>query len=743
MALLAPVAFGQGRARRRDPGPSAFDTRSQERAAAPALANPARAVARAQLGDAIGGKAIVELDNLTGTPRFLGRLDGYLTAPSSSSASAVVLGYLRDHLSAIGLRESDLAHLRLADDYADSFGVRHLTWQQEFHGIVAFDNFVRASVTRDGRLINIVGSPLPSLAVRSLAPKQSAQAALGASLRDVGGSGLPLSATKVGADAARSTEFAGGHTARLVLFGDASGPRLAWLVMAKASSTAYYVELRDANDASLLYRANLVKYATGTGKAWRYYPGAASGGTRGNVVFPVYNGSKLFNSRTHTWSDLNDDDVAQASEEVPANSGTSWNPSFTTSFPSHDQAGCSPSFPCTWNSSIASSWAANRAQNAQQVFWYVNNFHDWLARPQIGFTSASHNFETTDPVLAQADDGANTAGGFPDDFHIANANMNTLPDGTSPIMQMYLFVGGDLGLGTPDANGGDDASVVYHEYTHGLSNRLITDGTGLGALNSFQSGSMGEAWSDWYAMDYLVRFGYEPDSQSVQGQVVVGRYLTHNGGIRTEPLDCVPGDTAGGRCPGTLGAGSGGYTYGDLGKVIGSPEVHADGEIWGQLLWQLRDVLIRRWGGSIGSDNAEKIITGAMRLSPPEPSMLDMRNALIMADHVYNGETDQRRMVSVVTNRGMGYFASTTGGTTHGRTRAWAVAREREQDRERPRCAQGHGHECPDRRCDRVPRRSHGRLRHPLDDDERERPVHADRALPRPHVPRGRGSHRL
>ena len=29
-----------------------------------------------------------------------------------------------------------------------------------------------------------------------------------------------------------------------------------------------------------------------------------------------------------------------------------------------------------------------------------------------------------------------------------------------------------------DANGGDDASIVYHEYTHGLSSRLITDAAG-------------------------------------------------------------------------------------------------------------------------------------------------------------------------------------------------------------------------------------------------------------------------
>ena len=45
---------------------------------------------------------------------------------------------------------------------------------------------------------------------------------------------------------------------------------------------------------------------------------------------------------------------------------------------------------------------------------------------------------------------------------------------------------------------------MYHEYTHGLSNRLVVDADGNSTLNSIQAGAMGEAWSDCYAMDYLV-----------------------------------------------------------------------------------------------------------------------------------------------------------------------------------------------------------------------------------------------
>jgi hypothetical protein len=110
-------------------------------------------------------------------------------------------------------------------------------------------------------------------------------------------------------------------------------------------------------------------------------------------------------------------------------------------------------------------------------------------------------------VNVESDDGADGPGGLPDDDHVDNANMSTPPDGQSPRMQMYLFKNGTLSDGTPspfrDVNGGDDASIVYHEYTHGLSSRLITDSDGVEAVNSAQSGAMGEAWSDWYAKDFL------------------------------------------------------------------------------------------------------------------------------------------------------------------------------------------------------------------------------------------------
>ncbi len=85
------------------------------------------------------------------------------------------------------------------------------------------------------------------------------------------------------------------------------------------------------------------------------------------------------------------------------------------------------------------------------------------------------------------------------------------------------------------------------------------------------------------------------------------------------------------------------------------PEVHADGEIWAQTLWQLRQLL--------GQTLTESLVTRAMELSPPEPSFLDMRNAILQADLVANAGVNQDAIWGVFAQRGMGYFSSATDGS--------------------------------------------------------------------------------
>ena len=78
---------------------------------------------------------------------------------------------------------------------------------------------------------------------------------------------------------------------------------------------------------------------------------------------------------------------------------------------------------------------------------------------------------------------------------------------------------------------------------------------------------------------------------------------------------------------------AGGYTYGDFAKIRGGAEAHDDGEIWAQTLWQLRERLIAVHGSALGITRAAHARDErACGSSPPNPSFLDMRNAILLAD---------------------------------------------------------------------------------------------------------------
>ena len=643
----------------------------EEASAREARATPAQESLRRSLGI----QGVVDVDPLTGTPRVVARLDGFLTEPSDRDAVAVVLDYVRANPGVFELDEGDLAGLRLVRDYSDFRGVRHLVWAQTAGGIPLFGHDLRANVTADGRLVNVLGSPLPDLELPAGSPDLDGGRAVAAALRDVGRpAAAPPRALGSARGAARERRFAGGHDAGLVLFRDGRGVRLAWHVTVDADGDEVYSSLVDADSGEVLRRVNKVEDAQV--RVHDYYPGAATGGTATLRALPAEwldpGASKLEGPYAHVYTDLDDDDQVDlggtfGSEDTPPNGVDTWDYPLTPF--ENDPSFCAPTFTsvCSWDSwafpvqlPTPPSWYDNRRQNSVQVFYFVSNFHDWLKQGPIGFDAASGNFEGADKVVAHANDGADTgvAGIFlgehmPDGSHVSNANMLTFPDGTPPRMQMYLFTsftGNFLTDPTPDTNGGDDAAVVYHEYAHGLSNRLVADTDGWGALDAFQSSAMGEGWSDWYAMDYLVEQGFAPDTADV-GEVTLDRYLGNGEPtIRTEGLDC-PVASVSTECPGGAATGEGGYTLGDMGLIgTGGAEVHSDGEIWAQTLWDLR--------GAVGGETARLLVTEGMRLSPGNPSFLDMRNAILQADQAVNGAAANTAIWQVFAGRGMGFFAA-------------------------------------------------------------------------------------
>jgi extracellular elastinolytic metalloproteinase len=620
------------------------------------LAPQPSAEAIAKLHDSLGVQGIVDIDPATRTARRVARLDGFLTGPSRKPPVQIAKAYLKAHPEVFGLSAAEVDALRLRQDYKDIAGTHHLSFQQVVDGVVVFGNGVKADVAKDGRLIQVTGSPVAAASgLAAVKTKLSAAQARDAAVRDAKGT----SKTSVASTAKtpdQATTFTSGDRAKLVAFSTAGGLRLAWQTYTLDEG---YLHVLDAETGRVLYRQDLlVSDNAPSTLAWENYPGAPAGGkqkVKSLGKWIATDATTLTGGSSHVYLDVNDNDEADAGEEVAPNAPGNWRFPFKD-FTAQVGAPCTPSLQCSWDPSVAYSWQDNAKQNAAQLFWYTNNWHDHVASAPIGFNRAAGSYDVADgdPIEVNAIDGANTAHGFPDLYHTDNANMLPTPDGIPGRMQMYLF----RDPTRPEdpfiaANSGDEADVVYHEYTHGLSNRLVIDADGNSALTGYQGGSMGEAWSDWYAFDYLVAQGLQKDTKA-SGEVLVGRYVGANQNlIRTQPLDCAVGASAA-VCPGSGTAGSGGYTYGDAGKIVGGPEVHADGEIWGETLWDLRTAL--------GSKLAESLVTRAMELSPGNPSYLDMRNSILMADKVVYDGDHQSKIWKVFANRGMGFFAASTGG---------------------------------------------------------------------------------
>ena len=211
----------------------------------------------------------------------------------------------------------------------------------------------------------------------------------------------------------------------------------------------------NARTGAILYRQSLTDDASGS--VFENYPHAPNGGVQHTVNLNPYlfARNRLFGDNAWVTTDVNDDDVAQKSEEVRPRKDGNWTFPFVP-FTNTKDSPCVAKFPCSWDSRKKGgySWRTNRRQGATQLFWFLNRYHQHLKAAPIGFTQAAGNFEVFnasghgfggDPVLGQALDGANTLDlgngliGLPDFNHSDNANMSTPPDGFAPTMQMYLW----------------------------------------------------------------------------------------------------------------------------------------------------------------------------------------------------------------------------------------------------------------------------------------------------------------
>ena len=203
-------------------------------------------------------------------------------------------------------------------------------------------------------------------------------------------------------------------------------------------------------------------------------------------------------------------------------------------------------------------------------------------------------------------------------------------------------------LRVADRDGSIDQGVVFHEFFHYVSNRLIGNGTGL-ANN--QGGGMGEGWSDFNSMMLNVRATDTavPSNATFNGTYAMGSYVTSgvpfNGaanqgyyfGIRRYPYS-----TDMTRNPLTFKHVSSGVAL-PVGPPVafgangaGNAEVHNTGEVWAMMLWECYAGLLRDTLGSAprlafpdAQDRMKRYVIAALKVTPSSPTILEARDALL------------------------------------------------------------------------------------------------------------------
>ena len=419
-AAARPAALGDG----------AIDTRRP--VAGPRALAVATADAQASLAHSLGRQGVFEFDPRTGTARVVGRLDGTLTGPSASPAASVAMGWVRRNLTALGLDHRDLRTFHLARDYVDIDGTHHLSWVQSVNGIRAFDNGLLASVTADGRLVTVSGSPAHGLGRTADGPVIALDAAISRARTAMGASATPRPA----------------DTASLVYF---HGARSTLAYQTLTTTTAgQNVSVIDATTGAVLWRSTLSRDATGTGSAWGYYPSSSvpnGGGVQQPVTFPVTNSSQLRGNNAHAFIDTLPDFLADPGDEIPATTPLDWTTTATLDTTTTSQ-NCRPTHACTWDLTAPRSWQQNRGAGAVQAYYFVNQFHDHLLAAPIGFTEAAGNFQQSnssgqgvghDAVQVHVLFGASSDHGLPLPRYQNNASMSTPPDGQAPTLVLMLF----------------------------------------------------------------------------------------------------------------------------------------------------------------------------------------------------------------------------------------------------------------------------------------------------------------
>jgi hypothetical protein len=628
----------------------------------------------------------------------------FLTAPTDEKRADILKNFINQNAELFGLSRAQIGGLEKTADYTNPDGnLSFVHFEQKINSIPVFRGEIKAGFTRKNEILRIINNLAPGLVYESLPTNgRSAEQAVSDAAKYINlqAGEADLKRVESVSNNLKITfgrgQFDNETTAEKIYFPlDYGVARLAWRVLLWQKADAFYV-IVDAGDGTLLWRKNITDKQTQTatfnvyGNTTSYLMKTADSPAPATVtcqtpqncpqpnLVPRQSFTLIGNEPPFTFNQLGwipdgeNRTIGNNAEAGIDRDGTqgidpngwafggptrnfvyAYNPAPGNPAPGEEPLPTTQTYP-------PSAFQQGSITNA---FYVVNRWHDEMYR--LGFTEQARNYQNNnfglgglgnDSILVEAQDSSGTNG----------ANFTTPPDGGRPRLQLYIWT-----LSTPDRDGALDNQNIIHELTHGVSNRLHGNGTGLGA----QGAMMGEGWSDFYALALL--------SETVDpyfGTYSIGCYTG------AEFVNCYYGFR---RFPvarkGAVGANglphnplTFGYLNAGCDTLIGTTttnpnsafprnpaiatsgncsQVHNAGEIWSAALWEMRGQLIDRHDRAEGSRRSLQYTTDGMKLAPLNPTFLQERDAILAATFVSN-PSDVCAVWRGFAIRGMGLSAS-------------------------------------------------------------------------------------
>ncbi len=209
----------------------------------------------------------------------------------------------------------------------------------------------------------------------------------------------------------------------------------------------------------------------------------------------------------------------------------------------------------------------------------------------------------------------------------------------------------DNDVGPADRDSDLDHGIIAHEYGHGISNRLTGGPSQASCLVTTSGGitseQAGEGWSDFWALVLHAKATDSRDTPRHVGTYASFRDRDIGPGIRNFPYSPDPAVSP--------------QTYAN---VAGTNAPHGVGEIWAGALWNMYWNLVDDYGfdpdlynGSGGNNLTIQLVMDGMKLQPCSPTMVQARDAILLADQTNNGGANQCAIWRGFAAKGLGLNA--------------------------------------------------------------------------------------